>query len=1329
MDSVLPLSTITVARFLGLTQESSDLRDLLCSICEQILTCLGRDQEAVPVEFAEVLKFFSNLLHEIPSSIQLILLLDSLNSLLPDFNAHLLQWLPSELPKNVKIIVSCQPHAHGMFTRIKTEIITDNHDNFIEMRPLGEEKAMQLTLHWLQRENMCLTNSQAEILREAFRQCSLPLYIQLAFDRVKQWRSFDHVDAKVLGTSCETYLDIFFTELETRHGSALVKHAVSYLTASKTGLSDMEMEDMLSLDEVVMGEIHNGKSPVIRRCPPGVWASLRDDLDPLLKLTVADDYDIYFWMHAVVRRFVEHRYLGSLSHLKTTHYMIADYYLGHWHNKPMACISASGKELATDRHVLSQPLAYTNILGETHYNKRKYDQVPRHLYLADRLDELNGKVMFNYDWLYNKIKALSLQKILADLNLNPSIEATLLEGALRSSQAVLLKNINNMPVELSGHLLPYYHIHSNIRSLIDQCDTSGLTHCSLVPKFNYHQVPGSPLQYTFECVETVDTLLISEDERYILAKADNSQKLRKFDLLTGETQGDIITSYGRAHLSPDNRHIVLVDNEIEKSVKVHDAVDGAYLFQLIPTGFLDTKEQRKYQLGTIALSSQYIAILITTHTTHLCIASVEQQDFVRVVDMGGKSTVVSIAENQNYLLCNSGSNIIAYSLSTYEPICSTPIDIKPACLVASRSSTKVFLTDESSHIIHMLLLNLDGHTQMVSKIPLHKYFHGDHVRSMALTRDERMLMVRGECNIVIYQFSTDEVSAHIRRPSTVLKEFRLPKHSKPTEIIYTDAIFSHDDATLMTSLFRNIQFWDLKTGLPLSTTILAPVGIVTKICQSSFQSQIITVQHDAHTIQVWNLADYNLDVTSLDRLTSPIENLVLTEDNQICFATGTASDEVGVIDMNTGLLTNLLTHEGNIVEISPTSDGAYLLVALEPSKAEFCNKLWSVNDRQIIKEFGRSNGLTTTLRNSNMILHISQVSTEYQAPYVITVFNFTGGTYYEWTYDFVINYAISKPFVTAEDTYMVLLTADRYIEREARHSNPSICAFYLKGRYMHSIIGRNELSPFLNTRHITALLPIAQNNTDIIAIYKPCHEGHPINGAYGFVSLDLATGSILRYSDNFMPSNTELKSLYLTNDGSRCLNSDLGMIFAMNTGQHLASVDNEQSKVALLSCGKIVAYYRGPHLVVERIEDNKILARCNTHADICRILVSNDDRTIMVGCVDGTVLSYVLIEPDADNVQQVVTNVVRRQVSEPIEGGEERPHTASTWDQTDTDRPKSRLLSSIDRCKSSQRDRDVLKNIRPVYRSMTAVKTRGSNGVTRRVSTATHNRSQACSVM
>lgn len=84
------------------------------------------------------------------------------------------------------------------------------------------------------------------------------------------------------------------------------------------------------------------------------------------------------------------------------------------------------------RHHRVNPLYYQgNKLTCRGINAFFFNQVPRHLFLSGRLSELNQCVLFSYEWLYNKTKALSLEHVLADFILNPGVEATLVERALR----------------------------------------------------------------------------------------------------------------------------------------------------------------------------------------------------------------------------------------------------------------------------------------------------------------------------------------------------------------------------------------------------------------------------------------------------------------------------------------------------------------------------------------------------------------------------------------------------------------------------------------------------------------------------------------------------------------------------------------------------------------------------------------------------------------------------------------------------------------------------------------------------------------------------------
>ena len=157
-----------------------------------------------------------------------------------------------------------------------------------------------------------------------------------------------------------------------------------------------------------------------------------------------------------------------------------------------------------------------------------YEQVPRHLFLAGRLGELSDKVMFCYDWLYNKTKCLSLDYVLADFVFSPGVETGLVEKALRDAKAFIAQDTDCMGVEISGRLLAYYNTHPGIRRLIQGCDSTGVKRCGLLPNFSYQMIPGSPLKFTFTC-DNVPThmALRGTDSRFLLTKKTKPVKLFK----------------------------------------------------------------------------------------------------------------------------------------------------------------------------------------------------------------------------------------------------------------------------------------------------------------------------------------------------------------------------------------------------------------------------------------------------------------------------------------------------------------------------------------------------------------------------------------------------------------------------------------------------------------------------------------------------------------------------------------------------------------------------------------------------------------------------------
>jgi hypothetical protein len=82
-----------------------------------------------------------------------------------------------------------------------------------------------------------------------------------------------------------------------QHGRILVFHALAYITAAKSGLSESELEDLISLDDKVLDDVYQYHLPPVRRIPPLLWTRIRNDLPNYLSEREADGVSVMNWYH------------------------------------------------------------------------------------------------------------------------------------------------------------------------------------------------------------------------------------------------------------------------------------------------------------------------------------------------------------------------------------------------------------------------------------------------------------------------------------------------------------------------------------------------------------------------------------------------------------------------------------------------------------------------------------------------------------------------------------------------------------------------------------------------------------------------------------------------------------------------------------------------------------------------------------------------------------------------------------------------------------------------------------------------------------------------
>jgi len=235
-----------VYRFIGTTPGSSDGRSLLDSLCHEITHRYGTDEPDIPVDYRDLVPELGKRMALAAADRPLILFLDSLDQLSPSQGARSLIWLPNELPEHVSVVVSTREEDTWKNLQSKSpreEVLSG----------LSRMDGEELLSQWLADIHRTLQPSQREEVMAKFEVSQgNPLYLKLAFEEARLWTSYHPQEQLATGVS-EIIKQNMIDRLknEGSHGEALVSHALGYLAASRYGLAEDEMVDLLSRDPQV----------------------------------------------------------------------------------------------------------------------------------------------------------------------------------------------------------------------------------------------------------------------------------------------------------------------------------------------------------------------------------------------------------------------------------------------------------------------------------------------------------------------------------------------------------------------------------------------------------------------------------------------------------------------------------------------------------------------------------------------------------------------------------------------------------------------------------------------------------------------------------------------------------------------------------------------------------------------------------------------------------------------------------------------------------------------------------------------------------------------
>jgi hypothetical protein len=340
---------VILERFIGATPPSVDGRSLLQGLCEE----LGRrfqSNAAVPLDYRELVGAFRERLAWATADRPVLVFLDAVDQLSETDNARSLVWLPRQLPPHVRFVVSGldDPVAALRGAENQAPAIADplailrrraKPEDLIPIEDYPRDDAKALLDRWLHADKRTLTATQEELILSAFERCPRPLFLKLAAEEAKQWRSDEPMPVMPTADSAGAMLQAIIEQLVDRlsapsnHGESLVERALGYLVAAKNGLTEDELIGLLSTDreffDAFLARARNVGQPLppgIDSLPVAVWVRLYSDLQPYLTTRRADGTTLFAFYHRSLEQVARQRFLNAPEIAGQRHKHVADFF-------------------------------------------------------------------------------------------------------------------------------------------------------------------------------------------------------------------------------------------------------------------------------------------------------------------------------------------------------------------------------------------------------------------------------------------------------------------------------------------------------------------------------------------------------------------------------------------------------------------------------------------------------------------------------------------------------------------------------------------------------------------------------------------------------------------------------------------------------------------------------------------------------------------------------------------------------------------------------------------------------------------------------------------
>ncbi|KAM8977691.1 NACHT and WD repeat domain-containing protein 2-like [Pelodytes ibericus] len=910
---------VLVIRFLSMFGEPIHSNSLLRSLCQQLSDIYQRHLPTHLEDPDELGQFFADVLCASTKQRPLVLILDAIDHLNAEVNILIPHWLTRPIPQFTKIILSVTQEKCVNCDLVKS--LGHKHVLTLEVRPLkrGCNESLKLSLI---RHDRKITSGQQVYVNRALASDTSPLHMLLLLKEAIGWKSHREIDEMSLGRNVYKNIENLFHKLELKYGYAVLSRALSYISLSRSGIAEVELVDIMSADDMVLGQLYHLDDTVgVLRVPDWLVANILLDLKSCLSQRIVAGFRLMCWTNGLYQKVVWGRYLSTPEVLHQLHANMCHYFSGRWacgRSKPISLEeitdplndgstlrstgSSAPAKIYVDSQLPSQPWVFAVQSGHRSFdigNVRKAYELPFHLKECRKLDNLYNDVLMALPYYKVLLKAGLLHLLLDSMEEAARItdreEVYVIWDLLKEGRCLLRENPDNVDVLLQSKMVPLVSTHPCLLKLVKQLYYKGRKSSSVVV-LNTPLIKAQVTKVQFQETSSVVGILEIKAKPCLIVVFENGNvytwQLRKN--LTLVFKFSPLTEITAVFLENEGRCLALCTKS--NSFVVLDCSSWAVLHEFTLETEFTPKSFHLTNMGLfLCFKNSPIFRLYKAHSGEIIdevVFSEEVTFFAR--DKSGKHTIIG-----------QRGKIFIYDNQNFSLKIDLPVDLLHSIGDVYIQQCIVYIIDREGNI-NVWDIKDPEEPQLLDE--LYTAEENNEMISSEIT-PEWLLICRSQ-NIDVWRTSDWEKS-----------QFKPPTGSK-----LLCCVLSHSCEEIIAAVENgsSIFIWDRESGQCMSMLHLGcgELSRFTKCLQLSILVGVTT----GRLLMVWDLKSV-VTATSFFQTGRPIESLLLCPQWNAAY-TSDGSDMVCRWHMSSTKIRMLFLHGDRVEMMKLTANGDRLVTAV-----------------------------------------------------------------------------------------------------------------------------------------------------------------------------------------------------------------------------------------------------------------------------------------------------------------------------------------------------------------------------------------------------------------